>query len=456
MYAIVDIETTGFSPLYDRIIELAILLYDGRQVLESYSTLLNPEMRLPPGITRLSGINDEMLQDAPKFYQVARRIVELTEDKILVAHNARFDYAFLRQGFRALGYHFHRRLLCTLRLSRKLLPGLPAYSLPCLCEHLKIPLANGHRAMNDARATLQLFEVLQSRGQEANAAVSLAKETRETFLPPGIGPEQVAALPEAAGVYFFYDGEGRLIYVGKSTNIRKRVLDHFSGDLTSPFARKMKERIANIGHEVTGSELIALLLESDIIKTRRPAFNRDQRHTVYLYGIYSFSDKNGYLNLRLEPLQPGETALLSFTNRREGEEFLLKLMSRCRLCQKLCHFHKTKGACFHYHLKLCRGACIGLEPAEVYNRRVQQALGQFDYAHANFLIIGPGRREEERSVVDVEKGIYRGFGFFEPAMAGDDIAALKAAVQFREDNQDVRRIIRRYLHGHPGERIVTY
>lgn len=456
MYAIIDIETSGLSPVHDRIIEIAILLYDGCQVVESYSTLLNPEMRLPPGITRLSGIREEILQDAPKFYQVARRIVELTEDKILVAHNARFDYAFLRQEFRALGYHFHRRLLCTLRLSRKRLPGLPAYTLPCLCEHLKIPLANGHRAMSDARATLQLFEVLQSRGQEANSVVSIVKEARETFLPPEIGPEQVAALPEAVGVYFFYDGEGRLIYVGKSANLRKRVLDHFSNDLTSPFARKMKERIANIGHEVTGSELVALLLESDIIKTRRPAFNRDQRHSVYLYGIYSFSDKNGYLNLCLEPLQAGERALLSFTNRIEGEEFLLKLMSRYRLCQKLCHFHKTKGACFHHHLKLCGGACIGLESAETYNQRVGQALEQFDYAHPNFLIIGAGRREDERSVVDVEKGIYRGFGFFQPMLMGDDIATLKSVVQFREDNQDVRRIIRRYLNHHPGERIVTY
>lgn len=456
MYAIVDIETTGLSPVHDRIIEIAILLYEGGQVVESYSTLLNPEMRLPPGITRISGITNEMLQDAPKFYQIARRIVELTENRILVAHNARFDYAFLRQAFRALGYHFHRRLLCTLRLSRKLLPGLPTYTLPCLCGHLKIPLSNGHRAMNDARATLRLFEVLQSRGKEANFAVPIAKEARETFLPPGIMPGQVAALPEAAGVYFFYDREGRLIYVGKSANIRKRVLDHFSGDLTSQMARKMKERIAGIGHEVTGSELIALLLESDIIKTRQPAFNRDQRNTIYLYGIYSFSDKNGYVNLRLEPLQTGKRALLSFTNRPEGEEFLLKLMSRYQLCQKLCHFHKTGGACFHYHLKLCRGACIGLEPAEIYNRQVGQALGQFDYTYANFLIIGAGRREEERSVVDVEKGVYRGFGFFEPALAGDDIAALKSAVQFREDNQDVRRIIRRYLKSHPGERIVRY
>ncbi len=456
MYAIVDIETTGLSPVHDRIIEIAILVYNDGQVAESFSTLLNPEMRLPPGICRLSGINDEMLQDAPKFYQIARRVVELTENRILVAHNARFDYAFIRQAFRALGYHFHRRLLCTLRMSRKLLPGLPTYTLPCLCGHLKIPLSNGHRAMNDARATLRLFEVLQSHGKEANFAVPIAKEARETFLPPGIMPGQVAALPEVAGVYFFYDREGRLIYVGKSANIRKRVLGHFSDDLTSQFARKMKERIAGIGHEVTGSELIALLLESDIIKTRQPAFNRDQRNTVYLYGIYSFSDKNGYMNLRLDPLQAGDRALLSFVNRPEGEEFLLKLMSRYQLCQKLCHFHKTRGACFHYHLKLCQGACIGLESAEIYNRRVRQALGQFDYAYPNFLIIGAGRREGERSVVGVEKGIYRGFGFFEPAMAGDDIAALKSAVQFREDNQDVRRIIRRYLKSHPGERIVTY
>lgn len=454
MYAIVDVETTGLSPVFDRIIEIAVVIYDGQQAVDTYSTLVNPEVRLAPNITRLTGITNELLQDAPKFYEIARKIVELTESAVIVAHNARFDYSFLRQSFRRLGYNFHRRQLCTVRLSRKHFPGLPSYSLGNLCRSLNISIENKHRAMGDAMATLTLFQKLQTHSSKDDSKVSLIDESKETFLPPGVNREDIAGLPEETGVYYFHDARDRLVYVGKSKNIRKRILGHFSGDLKSHRSQEMKERIRRIHYEVTGSELIALLLESEMIKKHQPPFNRDQRNTLYLYGVFCAAGANNYLRLSLGRLKNGSQPLLSFTNKMEAMEFLDRLVMKFGLCQKLCGIHKTKGPCFYYHTKRCAGACIGQETAANYNRRVETAIRQFDYVFPSFLIIGKGRQENERSVVSVENGVFQGFGYFNPELAGNDISNVKAAVQLREDNQDVRRIIISYLRKNPQDRVI--
>jgi DNA polymerase-3 subunit epsilon len=213
----------------------------------------------------------------------------------------------------------------------------------------------------------------------------------------------------------------------------------------------MKERIRRIRYELTGSELIALLLESEMIKKHQPPFNRDQRNTMYLYGIFCAADANNYLCLSLERLKNGDQPLLSFTNKMEAMEFLDKLVSQYSLCQKMCGIHKTGGCCFYYHMKRCRGACAGKESPEAYNRRVEQAIRQFDYAFSSFLIIGKGRNENEKSVVAVENGVFKGFGYFEPEFAGDSVEQIKTAVQSKDGNQDARRIIIRYLRQNNGD-----
>jgi DNA polymerase-3 subunit epsilon len=432
-------------------------LYDGQEVVETFSTLINPEISLTPGISKLTGISNESLQDAPKFYEVARRIVELTDNKILVAHNARFDYSFLRQSFRRLGYNYHRRHLCTVRLSRKYYPGLPSYSLTNVCRSINIPCENRHRALNDALITLQLFQKINIRKSKQEQPLSTFKEeTRETFLPAGINQDAIDALPEETGIYLFYDAAGRLIYAGKSNNIRKRVLGHFSSDLRFHRYMEMKDRIRRIHYEVTGSELIALLRESEIIKKHQPPFNRDQRNTMYLYGIFCYNDKNGYRRLSLENISNGNNPLLSFSNKMEAMVFLDKLVAQYSLCQKMCGIHKTKGPCFYYHMKRCRGACAGKESPKVYNRRVEQAIRQFDYAFPSFLIIGKGRQKNEKSVVAVENGVFKGFGYFDPDITGDSAEQIKAALQSKEDNQDVRRIIIRYLKQNKGDIVKQY
>lgn len=459
MFAIVDIETTGLSPVHDRIIEIAIVIYDGREITETFSSLVSPQLLLPPGIIRLTGITNEVLQDAPQFYEIARKIVELTENKIFVAHNVRFDYSFVRQSFRRLGYNFYRRQLCTFRLSRKHFPGLPSYSLGSLCRFLNIEAESEHRAIKDALATLRLFEKLHPLHNEEPPGSTALAECKETFLPPGISHEDIAKIPEETGVYFFYDEREKLIYVGKSKNIRKRILSHFSGDLKSSRSREMKNKIRQLRYEVTGSELVALLRESELIKKHQPPYNRDQRNTLYLYGIFSSMDGSGYLRLSLERLPAdgnGSEPLLSFTNRMEAMEFLEKLLKKYDLCQKLCGIHKTGGPCFSYHTKGCQGACIGKELPPNYNKRVKKAIWQFEYALPSFLVIGRGRRDDEKSVVAIEKGVFKGFGYFQPQMVGEEAAQIREAVQTGEDNQDVRRIIIGYLRKNKEDLVVRY
>lgn len=447
IYSIIDLETTGLDPLEDRIVEIAVLRFDGERVLETFSTLVNPERKIYPVTTRLNGISERSVQDAPKFYEIARRIVELTADTVLVAHQARFDYAFLKQAYGRLGYVYKRRQICTLRLSRELFPGLPSYRLSAVCRHLQIPLENPHRALGDATAALALFRHLRSHPEAGRIAALLAGTMHPSALPPAVQQRQIDALPDEIGIYYFYDAFGRLIYTGKSKSIRKRVLSHFSNDLNSTKAREMKARIHDIGYELTGSELVALLLESDTIKRLQPRFNRSQRNVRYRHGIFAVpGDQQDFMRLMIKELAEMDSApLVGFRGKKEAQVYLERLVDRYQLCQKLSGIDKHKGPCFRYQLKQCRGACAGQESPERYNARVREAFRMFNYPHADFAILGAGRHPGEKSVVLIENGVYRGFGYLETPLKKAALPYFRRAVTLRADNQDVRRIINAYL-----------
>ncbi|MBM3437340.1 MAG: hypothetical protein FJY07_14135, partial [Bacteroidetes bacterium] len=265
MYSIIDIETTGLSPNYGKITEIAIYIHDGEKVVDEFTTLLNPEIDIPYRITQLTGINNKMVRDCPKFYEVAKRIVEMTQDTVFVAHNVNFDYNFIRKEFRELGYDYQRKKLCTSRLSRKLLPGRRSYSLGKLCQELGIENPHRHRAFGDAAAALKLFEIL----------LTVEKNVEELSLHglnSSLDRKLIARLPQEPGVYYFYNDSGHIIYIGKSINIRERVMSHITNN-TSKRAIEMRNEIADIGFELTGNELIALLLESNEIKKHTPRYN---------------------------------------------------------------------------------------------------------------------------------------------------------------------------------------
>lgn len=454
MYAIVDIETTGGDPRKDKITEIAIFLHDGKEVIEEYQTLINPERSIPYFITRLTNITNDMVAEAPKFFEVAKKIVELTEGATFVAHNSGFDYNFIRHEFKRLGYKYLRNQLCTVKMSRKYIPGMPSYSLGKICKELGIEINGRHRAAGDAHATVKLFEILLAK---ANGEImSTGKQDVVVdfkTLNKNLNKELIMDLPEETGVYYFYNDKNDLIYIGKSKNIKNRVVSHF-GNNGSKRSVEMKDQIADIGYETTGSELIALLKESEEIKIHKPLFNRKQRRTPISYGLYSFYDQKGYLNFSVQKIKKEETPHTTFLNHKEAQNFIYKLIEKHELCQKLCGQYNSAHACFHFGIGMCRGACIGEESSNSYNSRVEAAIEKIDYEQNNFVIIDQGRDEEEKSVVVLENGKYLGYGFFDANMGFDDLETLKEYLSPAQDNREVKQIIKQFLSNNKVEKII--
>jgi DNA polymerase III subunit epsilon len=459
LYAIVDIETTGGSPKTEKITEIAIYLHDGEKITGEFSSLVNPEKRIPPYITSLTGITNEMVENAPKFFEIAKKIVELTDKQILVAHNASFDYKFIKSEFKSLGFEYNRENLCTLRMSRKILPGHRSYSLGNICSDLGIGIENRHRAAGDALATTRLLETLldhaKKTGQEEIMSQSISKNLKN--LHPGLDPETLSGLPDETGVYYFLNDQEQVIYIGKSKNVRKRVLSHLSNN-GSRRSIEMKESIVRVDFELTGSELIALLIESSEIKKHIPRYNRAQKRKSLQYGLYSNKDEKGYYHLKLDKTanRINESPETCFQNLTEAKRVMSKLIERHWLCQKLCGMYNTEGACFHYEIRQCNGACIGKESADIYNKRVIKALSEFYYQHKNMLIIDKGRNNDERSVVQLEHGKYIGFGFLNTDESYLQIEDIMNCVKIYEDNRDVQQIIRSYLHRNDVEKLIHY
>ena len=454
MYAIIDIETTGGSYRLERITEIAVFIHDGTRIIDEYSSLINPERNIPYFITSLTGITNEMVEDAPKFYEVAKKIVEMTEGKVFVAHNARFDYSFIRQEFNMLGYNYKRPLLDTVALSRKLLPGHSSYSLGNLCNDLGIEINGRHRASGDAMATVRLLELLLERDRTLKSG-SLIKNRKASKLHPAFDVSRIDDIPEEPGVYYFHNEEGEIIYVGKSRNLFQRVNTHLSNN-TSARAMEMRSMTAGISWEPTGSELIALLLESTEIKKRKPLFNRAQRRTGYSWGIYSYTDDNGYIRFDCRNVSDKAVPLALFNSRDNARGKLVQIISKYNLCQKLCGMYDTDGPCFHHQVSLCRGACCGEEAPSEYNQRALMALDEFIFRERNFFIIDRGRESEERSAIKIVNGKYTGYGYFNINDVGFGLTALHDCIREAADNRDIQVIIKSYLRNHPVERIIDF
>ncbi|MCA8830135.1 exonuclease domain-containing protein [Hymenobacter pini] len=491
MYAIIDLETTGGQPTQDRITEIAIYIHDGEKVVDEFSTLLNPGRNIPFFITQLTGITDDMVRDAPKFHEVARKVVEMTEGCVFVAHNVRFDYSFLKKEFADLGYNYSRKTLCTVRLSRSLMPGQPSYSLGKLCQNIGIPLNGRHRAAGDAAATAILFGRLLAISQEQEpdssrapadtlAAVdatapagrkpattkqpsarkikAVQEAIKTALLPPNITPEKVASLPQEAGVYYFHDEAGEVIYVGKSINIYKRIQQHFAVDYKSRKSIEFKNSISDITWELTGSELVALLYESHEIKRLKPLYNRKLRRSVFPAGIFLRTDENGYKRLYYGRADDHAQShpLIALGNQFKAKGFLFHKVAKFNLCQKLCDLYKTQGSCFDYQVHRCKGACLGLEPPEEYNKRVEEAIESFTYEHGSFVVIGAGRRPDEKSLVVVENGRYMGFGYVDESFTARRFTDFRDAITRYNDNKDAQQIIRQYLRTEHRDKVKVF
>lgn len=458
MYAILDIETTGGSPKTEKITEIAVFFHDGNHITDEWATLINPEKPIPPFITGLTGIDNTMVANAPRFCEIAKELVVRTEGHIIVGHNVRFDYGFIKSEFSRLGYDFQRDTICTIQQSKKIIPGHPSYSLGKLCASLGIKITDRHRAAGDALATVRLFELLRQRsGINGDSAGSLLPSANKyKNLNGNLSVEDIEALPDKTGTYYFYDENKTLLYIGKSKSIKKRVLSHLGND-SGKRAMEMRERIASISYELTGSELVALLRESAEIKQNKPLYNRAQRRSLSHWGLYTGEDEYGYATLKLERIAAlPDKPVTTFNNKKEAREHLTRLVEKHWLCQKLCGLYSTDGACFHYGIRQCNGACIQKEPVKIYNLRVQALLSGYLVDRGNMLIIDEGRDAGERSVVRVEKGVYLGYGYISVDEGYLGVEQMIESIKPEMDNRDVRQILAGWLKKNRVEKILYY
>jgi DNA polymerase-3 subunit epsilon len=444
MYTIIDIETTGSNFKNGKITEIAIYLHDGKEVVGEFVSLINPEQSIPSYISQLTGITNEMVKDAPKFYEVARQIVEITEGNIFVAHNAGFDYGFLKAEFESLGFEFKRETLCTVKLSRKYLPGYKSYSLGNICANLDISNNARHRAAGDALATVTLFELLLKKNNGLVLPIDENKYFSAEGLHPKLDVENIKRLPKEVGVYYFYNENNDLIYIGKSNNIRQRVLTHLGQQKTQK-AIKMKGEIANVDYVLTGSELVALLKESAEIKKEKPLYNRAQRKSRFSFGLFNFIDRKGYIRFNILKNDGRVTPLTSFESLKEGKEFLFNKIEEFELCQKLCGLSDSVSSCFQYQIKICKGACVGAESAEEYNKRAHNLINNLSFKTDNFVISDKGRNIDEDSVIVVKNGMYLGYGWISKEEGFISLDELIDSLTLNDDNRDARLIIKRQL-----------
>jgi len=441
VYSIVDIETTGYS---NKITEISIFVFDGKKIVDEYTTLVNPECSIPPFITNLTGITSAMVSHAPKFYEIAKKVLEITKDTIFVAHSVNFDYSIIQKEFKELGFDFKRKKLCTVRLSRKLIPGLKSYSLGALCASQHININNRHRAKGDAEATTILFEqLLQLDSNQTVFNSFLNPRSRQSTIPPLLPKKIVDNLSEKTGVYYFKNYKDEIIYVGKANNIKQRVLSHFYDKAKKEVTMCLET--SDITYLETGSELVALLKESSEIKKLYPKYNRAQRRSQESVGLFSYEDRDGILHLAYNKLKLITNPLMKFYNTTECRNFLEKLCEDFELCPKYCHLQTNVTTCFHYQIKKCKGICKKEEAVEMYNLRVQKAIQSVQFTSENFIIKEVGRTNQEYSYVLILNGIYKGFGYANKRRKFKSEEDYLNIIELQKDNNDIKRILNSYL-----------
>lgn len=450
MYAIVDIETTGGYAAANGIIEISIMIFDGEKITEQYETLVNPGQLIPKYIQAFTGISNEMVQDAPRFEDVAEKVFTLLQGNIFVAHNVNFDFSFIKNHLGFCGYSLHAKKLCTVRLARQIFPGLPSYSLGNLCQSLEIPINNRHRAAGDASATVLLFQMMLQNDTKNVITASLMRNSQEQMLPPNVPKAHFAQLPVTPGVYYFHDQKGKIIYVGKAKNIRKRVNSHFSTNSDTKQRQNFLRYVYSITFKDCATELMASILESAEIKRLWPRFNQSQKVQEDVYGIYVYEDQNGYHRLVIDKKRRHSTPVCSFHYKVDVHNFLKKLIVKFQLCPLLCYIQTDKEKCVGMEEGYCKGACEKQERATAYNNRVKDALASLN-ERPSYLVLDKGLQENQLSCIMVEQGILFGMGYIPDDMSNHQVQVLKEQLQPIKDNAAIRQILQSYTEKNSGK-----
>jgi DNA polymerase-3 subunit epsilon len=441
--AIVDLETTGAHPAHDRVTEIAVIEVDGGEVAGEWSTLVNPGTSIPPGIQALTGITNDMVADAPSFGTLAAQLHERLEGRVLVAHNARFDYGFLKQEFERAGLPYRARTLCTVKLSRRLYPGAGRHNLDSVMQRHGIQCKARHRAMGDADAVWQFLRLAAAEHGEEVVAVAARQVARQPTLPAHLERAMVDEIPEAPGVYLLY-GEGAApLYIGKSVAMRTRVLQHFGDDLHSPREMQMAREVRRIEWRRCAGELGALLLEARLVKELLPAFNRQLRRAAQLCA-FAFDGRKLRLveDFDLEHL---EHLRGLFRTRRAALEALRGLADEQGLCLQTLGFEPArKGACFRRQIGRCAGLCAAKEGVQAHHARLAAALAALPSLAWPWR--GPvGVVEEDASREATELHVIHQWCYLGTARTEDEVPALLEQVRRLRFDPDQYKVLARYL-----------
>ena len=442
MYAILDIETTGGKYNEEGITEIAIYKFDGHSIVDQFASLINPEKPIQPFVVNLTGINNDMLRQAPKFYEVAKRIIEITTDCVIVAHNALFDNRILTTEFDRLGYQYERESVCTVELAKKLLPDMPSYSLGKLVRNLGIPITDRHRAQGDAKATVALFKILLAKDNSKEILAQTIKKEPKKKLEPKL-LDLIEGAPSETGVYYMYNESKKLIYIGISRNIRKKLVQHFTNENRK--SKRLQLETASVSFEKTGNELIALLKENEEIVKNKPYYNRGRKGKLFTHHLVSRVDENGYINLIVEKADGRKRALMTFSNYQQAKSALAKITEENELCMKLNGLQETSESCSSYTIGQCHGACILKESAKEYNDRVKVSLEKESLYDKSLLLIDRGRETEERSIIWIENGAVKGYGFYNLNYQINKPEILKNILNLVSDSGNAKHIIESYL-----------
>jgi len=453
-YSVIDVETTGNRISNNRMTEICIVRMLGSKVIEKFTSLIDPESWIPDFITGLTGIDNEMVAAAPLFSEVAEEIERMTRDCIFVAHNVNFDYHIIRNEFQRLGYDFQRKKLCTVRLSRELIPGMNSYSLGKLCHSLGISLENRHRAEGDTDATVTLFQRLIEIDQDGEVCTKFLKgSNKEGTFPPHLDRSLFDELPDTPGVYVFKNQAQKVIYVGKAINIKKRVLSHFYSKTSKSYL--MCQEIFHIEHIPTGNELVALLQEADLIKQYYPKFNSAQKKPRAAYQILHYKNQIGVIQFAVGLVKSYDYSVVTHYDRSHAVEQLEQLCADFNLCPRYCSFKTPVDCSAHYKLKNCKGVCKKEELVALYNIRATQAITALHHQNSNYLIKQPGRTAEEACFIMVKDGEYQGYGFVDQYASIATMEDCEDYIDRKAANYHTNQIIRSYLKKY-GEQHVVY
>ncbi len=445
LYAVVDIETTGSHASEHGITEIGIVITDGVKVVESFETLLNPKQPIPPFIQVLTGIKDEMVSTAPLFEEVAPRVFELLQDKIFVAHNVNFDYSFVQHHLKHAGFGLSAKKLCTVRLSRKVFPNLLGYSLGKLTRQLGVKMDRHHRAGADATATAEVLHRILAEDNGGHVEAMLKSKHQEQNLPPHLSETLTQKLPTAPGVYYFHDAHGKVVYVGKANNLKKRVLGHFTGNDTGSRRQSFLGHIHQVTYQVCGSELMAFILEHAEIRRLWPIFNYAHKHPVEAYSLYVFEDQRGYLRLVIDGKKKHLEPVYTFNLLIEGQSMLRKLIQQFDLCPRMCFLDRTQGP----YLPEQKG-----EGVQDYNSRVMEAVAFLRKNLPTFAVVEmPDGDKTETSCILMEQGRFYGMGYLPKGTLLTQVKELKNLLTPYPDHDYVRGLIYKYIQRWPSKKV---